>query len=519
MKIYFIILFVFTVNQIIGQPAIQWQKCYGGSGDDRANSIEQTTDGGYIIAGNSQSHDGDVTGNNSNGSLCWIVKIDAIGNIQWQKFLDELYEYSIKQTNDGGYIVAGVGGCIDSICPSYYGAGEYFVVKLDAASNIQWEKWYGGLQSEIATSIEQTIDGGYIVAGHTASYDGDVSGNNYPGFWVIKLDTAGNMQWQKSYGGTYVSWAFSIKQTSDGGYIVAGYTESSDGDVVGKHGGLYSDYWVVKIDSVGIIQWQKCLGGTNLDFAYSITPTNDKGYIVAGYTKSIDGDIIGIHNPSNLDPMDMWVVKLNSYGNIQWQKCLGGNNIDLANSIIQTTDGGYVVAGYTFSIDGDVTGIHSTSYADFWIVKLNNNGNIQWQKCLGGNNYEEAKSIKQTNDGGYIVAGEVFSNNGDVTGNHGSSDYWVVKLANVTEANQISYNNTEINIYPNPCNKEINISLNNNKYETFTLSIIDITGNTVAQLITNSNNYLFNTEKLSKGLYLVKAESTSGVSIVKFNKE
>ena len=181
------------------------------------------------------------------------------------------------------------------------------------------------------------------------------------------------------------------------------------------------DMWVVKLNKNGEIEWQKCLGGSGEDEANSIQQTTDGGYIVAGSTVSDDGDVSDYHGEE-----DMWIVKLDSTGKIEWQKCLGGSNYDYANSIKQTTDGGYIVAVSTVSDDGDVIGNHGS--LDMWIVKLNKNGEIDWQKCLGGSDDDRAFSIQQTTDSGYIVAGKTFSDDGDAIGNHGDYDMWIVKL-------------------------------------------------------------------------------------------
>jgi hypothetical protein len=291
---------------------------------------------------------------------------------------------------------------------------------------ITWRKCLGGSDWDAVIPIQQTSDGGDIVAGVTSSNNGDVSGNHGAyDFWVVKLSSTGSLQWQKCLGGSGSDDAASIQQTSDGGYIVAGSTRSNDGDVSGNHdvSGNYgeSDFWVVKLSSTGSLQWQKCFGGSNWDHAASIQQTSDGGYIVAGSTGSSDGDVSGKHAG-----FDFWVVKLSSTGSLQWQKCLGGSGSDLAASIQQTSDGGYIVAGITSSNNGDVSGNHGAE--DFWVVKLSSTGSLQWQKCFGGSNWDRAYSIQQTSDGGYIVAGMTESNNGDVSGNHGESDIWVVKL-------------------------------------------------------------------------------------------
>ena len=215
--------------------------------------------------------------------------------------------------------------------------------------------------------------------------------------------------------------AKSIIQTSDGGYITAGYSGSRNGDISDPRWG--EDYWIVKLDNTGNTEWQKSLGGTNSETARSILQTSDGGYIVAGHSTSIDGDVSGKHR--QVYP-DYWIVKLDETGNIEWQKSLGGTGSDAANSILQTLDGGYMVAGSSQSNDGDVSGSHGDS--DYWIVKLDETGNIEWQKSLGGKDLDNAQSIIQTSDGGYMAAGWSTSNDGDVSSNYGRFDFWIVKL-------------------------------------------------------------------------------------------
>jgi len=412
--------------------ATQWQKSLGGSNDDETYSIQQTSDGGYIVAGYSDSNDGDVTGNQGDYDY-WVVKLDTngtSGNIVWQKSLggsSSDQANSIQQTFDGGYIVAGLSVSDDSDVTGNHGYGyyDYWVVKLDTSGNILWQKCLGGSSGDEAYSIQQTSDGGYIVAGSSYSNDGNVTGNHgYGDYWIVKLDTNGNIVWQKSLGGSSYDEAHSIQQTSDGGYIVAGYSYSNDGDVTGNHG--YDDYWIVKLDTGGDILWQKSLGGSNADEAFSIQQTSDGDYIVAGYSYSNDGDVTGNHGY-----YDYWIVKLDTSGNIVWQKSLGGSGWDYAHSIQQTSDGGYIVAGTSDSNDGNVTENHG--FWDYWVVKLDTVGNIMWQKSLGGSGFDDARWIQQTSDSGYIIAGRSESIDGNVTENHGSYDYWVVKLAAQTQ--------------------------------------------------------------------------------------
>ncbi|MPR37296.1 hypothetical protein [Salmonirosea aquatica] len=239
-------------------------------------------------------------------------------------------------------------------------------------------------------------------------------------YWVVKLDAAGGIVWQKALGGSGVDVATALTASPDGGYIVVGYTQSTDGDVSGNHGN--SDYWVVKLDAAGGIVWQKALGGTGYDEAKVITASGDGGFVVAGFTYSTDGDVSGNHGNS-----DYWVVKLDSLGSIVWQKALGGTGYDIANALTASDDGGFVVAGFTESNNGDVA--ENQGNADYWVVRLDSLGGIVWQKALGGTDYDDAFAITASDDGGFVVAGFTESNDGDVSGNHGNADYWVVRLS------------------------------------------------------------------------------------------
>lgn len=304
-----------------------------------------------------------------------------------------------------------------------------FTITAQTAPSIQWQKTLGGSNWDQGSSVWQTTDGGSIVAGYSPSTDGNVTGNHGNGdYWVVKLDNNGNIQWQKSLGGSDYDYPYAIQQTRDGGYIVVGESKSNDGDVTGHHGiNAYSDAWIVKLDGSGNIQWQKSLGGSNPDVIYSVHQTSDSGYILAGYSSSTDGDVTG-HMPYNYD--DYWVVKLSSSGTIQWQKSFGGlNSSDVAFSVKQTVDGGYIVAGNSESDTGDAT-VNYGEY-DYWILKLDNSGNLEWQKSLGGSYNDFANAIQPTSDGGYIVAGRSQSNDHDVTWHYGSPinyDAWIVKL-------------------------------------------------------------------------------------------
>ncbi len=432
---------VFT-NQSYAQqsPKIEWQKCYGGSFEELATKIIQTTDGNYVIAGYTESDDGFVSGfhgvsGSSGRNDGWVINLDPTGKILWQRCLggsDEDQVSSVIQTSDGGYAVAGYTSSNDGDVSGNHGGVDAWVVKLDIDGNIQWQKCLGGSGYEIASCIIESKDegSGFLIVGSTTSNDGDVSGrhsghdgtDSTSDLWVVKLSLSGAVQWQKCFGGSGNDQAISVIQTTDHCYAIVGNTNSKDGDVSGLHIGKnsYGDIWIVKLSGSGAIQWQKCLGGSYQEYGQAIIQTSDGGYAVAGQTNSDDGDVSGLHGaPSSFDGMDAWIIKLSSSGNIAWQKCLGGSLPDAANSIIQTHTGDYVIAGETRSNDGDVSGNHAgVMYWDMWVVKIDSARNIIWQKCLGGKDLESAASIIQASDGGYAIAGNTTSNDGDVSGNN-----------------------------------------------------------------------------------------------------
>jgi hypothetical protein len=353
-------------------------------------------------------------------------------SIEWQKSLGGTGEdaaSSIRQTSDGGFIIAGYSRSNDNDVSGNHGGADYWVVKTDATGTIQWQKSLGGTSNDFASDIQQTTDGGYIVNGYSTSIDGDVTGHHGTtknDYWVVKLGAAGTIAWQKSLGGAQDDFGIAIQQTTDGGFVAAGYSKSTDGDVTGHHGGTVSaDYWIVKLSSAGDTLWEKSLGGVSNDYANSIYQTSDGGFIVAGSTASNDGDVSGNHGSS-----DFWIVKLDSTGSIDWKKCLGGSSDDVASSVQQTPDDGYIVAGYTKSNDLDVSGNHGLD--DYWVVKLDAVGDIDWQRAMGGSQYDDGYSIDQTMDNRFVVAGYSSSVNGDVSGYHGGAfwgDYWVAELS------------------------------------------------------------------------------------------
>lgn len=472
MKKHFILFIsILFYYSLLPAQTIEWQKSYGGSSSDIAYCIRQTHEKGYIIGGSASSTNGDVTGNHGLADY-WVVKINAMGLLEWEKSFggsgSEIL-YSIEKTFDRGYIIGGFTQSNDGQVTGSHGGDDYWIVKIDSAGSLQWQKALGGSSMDEAMCVKQTKDKGYIIAGETYSNDGDVSANHGAiDYWIVKLDSAGSMQWQKTLGGSESDNASSILQTADGGYVIAGITMSNDGDVSGNHG--LRDFWVVKLDTIGNIKWQKSFGGSSYDGALYLKQTIDNGFIIVGYTQSNDGDVTGYHGGTAYDG---WVIKIDSTGVLQWQKTLGGSNDDVAQDVEQTNDGGYIIFCYTKSNDGDVTFNHGKY--DYWIIKLDSSGNIQGEKTFGGTNDEMPHSILKTDDGNYIMAGLSNSTDGDVTGNHGSWDYWIVKIS--ADLGMVDYaENYEMSFFPNPTSDIINIQTPQLFGKTKKLEIYDCMG-------------------------------------------
>jgi hypothetical protein len=406
---------------IVNQMA--WQKALGGTDSDIGAAITLSSDGGYLVAGYTSSPDGDVANNYGNFDF-WIVKLNADRTIAWQKVLGGSGDdraNSIVALTDGGCVVAGYTTSTDGEVTGNHGRSDYWIVKLDAGGKIVWKSVFGGLLYDEATSVVSNPDGGYTVAGYSSSSNGNVL-NNRGGYdyWIIWLDANGALINQKNYGGSGDDLARSLITTPDGGYLVAGSTSSINGNVTGNHGA--DDYWVLKLNAAGSIEWQKALGGTGTDYAHSIVAASDGSSLIAGYTKSTDGDVTGNHGKD-----DYWIVKLNANGTMAWQKTLGGSGTDQAFAITPAKDGGCAVAGMATSLDGDVTGNHGAG--DSWIVRLNAGGSVVWKKALGGTFVETTYDIA-TIGNSFITAGYTHSADGDVSGGHGTSkvDFWLFKI-------------------------------------------------------------------------------------------
>jgi hypothetical protein len=455
----------------------------------------------------------------------WIAKLNSLGSLLWQHCLGGSLDdigYTIIQTNDSGFAICGLASSNDGDIIGNHGGQDLLIIKFDRFGNIEWKKIYGGSMDDAAYSIREIDNDGYLLVGKTYSNDGNVSGLHDTSVstcdaWVLKLNGIGNIDWQKCLGGLRNDFGLD-GQKSNGGYIINGWTFSNDGNVSGNNGGA-GDAWVVKLDLQGNFLWQKCLGGSASDAGNKFVQSSDSGYVFMDWTYSNDSNVSGNHGSR-----DIWIVKTDSSGDIVWQKCLGGTNFDVGSYIDATNDGGFVIAGATKSNDGDVSGLHlfTPQVNDFWIVKFDSIGTIEWQKCLGSIYEEFANSIHQTSDSGFILAGITYclNNDGDVSGAHGSGDYWVVKLIPApVGVEEISNNPCGVSLFPNPSTNQI--ILESKKSPIINIEIFNLVG----ELIYSKNESIKSMKKtigisqLPSGLYFVKIQTEKGKANLKFIKE
>ncbi|MBP9882139.1 MAG: T9SS type A sorting domain-containing protein [Chitinophagales bacterium] len=410
---------VFFTSMVNAQaPAIEWQNTIGGTGYEFLYFAEQTTDGGYILGGYSISGISSDKAEESIGAEdYWVVKLNAAGDVEWENTIgggNTDFLWTMDQTADGGFILGGrsiSGGGVGDKSESKIGNDDYWVVKLNAAGVVEWENTIGGLGYDLLFTVSQTIDGGYIIGGTS---DSNISGDKTEArvgntdIWVLKLNSSGSIVWQNDIGGLMNENIYSIEETQDGGFIIGGYSDSGISGDKTEANIGFTDYWVVKLDSAGGVVWDNTIGGSSGDQLYSLQETDDGSYIVAGVSSS---GISGDKTEVSKGGSDYWIMKLSTSGSIIWQKTYGGLGSDLlySNSITQTNDGGYIVGGYSISGNGgDKTEANNGSW-DSWILKLDGAGNIEWQNTIGGPGSDYIFTAQQTQDGGYILGGYSYS--------------------------------------------------------------------------------------------------------------
>ncbi len=404
-----------------------WFTNYGGTNSEVARSIAETPDGGTIILGHSLSDDGEV-GDNFGGVDFWLVKTDANGALEWERNYGGSSTdngKSILTTSDGGYLICGETFSNDGEVGGTAGSFDFWVLKVDAFGNIQWNRLYGGSSAENLEKVESTPDGGYILVGTTSSANGDINTNQgLSDGWILKIDNMGTVEWSRTLGGSLEDALSFVQNTNDGGYIVAGNSFSSDGIIGTNNGSL--DAIVYKLDALGNIQWGRNFGGSDLDYALCVRQTVDGGYIVSGVSNSSDGDFL-----TNKGASDTFVIKLNADGSTDWIKTYGGTAEDEGSNILCYPDGTYIMVANTFSFDFDIN--RNNGLGDIWMVRLQNDGTIATEDNFGGSMTEFIYDARFAPDGSILLCGFSESNNGNLPGNNGQGDFWAARFGVPTD--------------------------------------------------------------------------------------
>lgn len=396
----FIFIFTIFINTLSEATAatgsdVVWTQTYGGSQNDGANCVSNTSDGGYILTG--------YTGSYSNGiSRVWLLKTDNKGDEQWNKTYgigNGDVGYSVKQTTDGGYAIAGYTTSPETNYTKIY------LTKTDSTGTLLWNKTFGGDRNNVGYYLAQTNDGGFIITGFTYSY-----GNGSMDAYLVKTDSMGNLQWNRTYGGSAMDCSHFVIQTADGGYAITGYTKSygnKGGDAFGEGA---EDLWLLKTDKNGNELWNRTYGGIEYDDGFSVLQNQNGGYTIAGATQSF----------SSNNTVQPYLLKTDSVGNLLWNKTYLGEVDSSIFSMDRSSDGGYLLAGTIFT---------KNNSADLVVIRTDAEGNKLWANAYGGMEDDYGYSVSPSSDGGFVIAGDTMSRG------YGGQDMILMKIADNASTN------------------------------------------------------------------------------------
>jgi hypothetical protein len=464
--ISFVWLFLKT-NLMAQAPDTQWEKKIGGNLSDWGASVQQTFDGGYIITGGTRFV--------ATHYQVFLVKTNADGDTMWTKAFggtgrDE--GLAVQQTADSGYIVFANKPILGGV------SWDVSLIRTDIYGDTLWTRSFGDSAYDLLNDGIQTTDSGFVFTGYTESLNtGSID------TWFVKTDTNGDTLWTRTFGGAQAEQGKAVQQTTDGGYIIAGYTAS--------FGSGSPDFWLIKTDDSGDTLWTKAYGGSDWDICYSVQQTSDGGYIATGSSASFSGE------------HDVWLIKTDTNGDTLWTKIFGGSEEDQGRSVKQTSDNGYIIAGFTESF--------GNASREGWLIRTDVNGDSLWSRIYGSENWDQFRSVAVTPEGNYIITGDFES----VT-DPGQTDLWLVKtvqdVSGINENQTAVINNYHLNQnYPNPFNPTTKITFTLPKPEQVTLSVYNTLGQKVATLLdtkmnAGSHDVEFNASDLPSGIYFYRIQ-------------
>jgi hypothetical protein len=416
-------------DEIINTGSLDFVQTIGGSKNDALFSVEKTTDGGYIVAGFTQSNNGDINTKTNESYDFWISKFSSKNILEWQKTFGGSKEdraADIIQTRDTGFAVLGFSKSSDLDVSVNGGAQDFWLIKLSNSGNLLWERSFGFSGADYGTTLLETKDGGFLITGVLDVSASGGEGNSkltatrHAGgdYWTIKTNNVGTVQWSRFFGGSLSELPLGIVETADNNFIIAGSSDSTDFNVKNNKGTY--DFWLIKISSTGNLIWEKSFGGSNIDEARAITTTNDGNFIVVGDTRSSDVDV-----SNNNGAADVWIIKFTTDGNLIWEKTIGGSSFDVARSVSKTKDNGFIIAGSSRSLDN---GFENKGQNDALILKIDQNGKLLWKKTIGGSEIDFLYDIVELNNTGIIAVGESSSSDKDISKNKGFTDALIIQI-------------------------------------------------------------------------------------------
>ena len=531
-------LLILASSTSITAQKILWEKSLGGKHAEYLYDAIATPDYGFILAGSSLSDKNGSKDESNKGDLdYWLWKMDEKGNLEWQKSFGgnkvDLLQ-SVALTYDGGFILGGTSssdkGTIKT--DACKGQEDFWIIKLNAKGQEMWQKTIGGSGMEKLLSIAPTKDGGYILGGTSSSDRNDTKGIDDPygkwenskgnlDYWVVKLDSEGTVEWQKTLGGKYHDELKSIHQTLDGGFILGGYSNSPvSGNKTAPNFGL-GDYWVVKLNEDGNVQWQQTYGGDGDDNLFSLIPTKDGGYLLGGNSNS---GATNSKSKTNKSGTDFWVIKVDAIGFIQWQDTYDFGKYDVLTSLVENKDGSFLIGGYAQSELGNKQKTTSKTVkadkegiSDYIALKIDAEGKERWSKTVGSKGDEVLRKLLETRDGGYLLAG---TSNGGI-----SRDKKTAKGGNdfwvVKLRDKEKEENERITLeaIPNPASSFTNVIITF-EYKEGTATLYDLSGRSLQTIaITGERTVPIELNGLPQGIYVIEIKTDTEKGGVKVIKK
>ncbi|MDD5528685.1 MAG: T9SS type A sorting domain-containing protein [bacterium] len=458
MKRYLIILIIITgTNLFASAPDTLWTRTYGGKSAS-AYFVKQTQDGGFVIVSRTDSNNIYLIRTNSSGDTLWTKTFGKISNNGG---------FSVQQTSDCGFIIAG----------NTYSGKDVCLIKTDSLGDTLWSRSYGGTDSDYGECVQQTQDGGFVIVGGTYSFG--TGAPDYQNFYFIKTDSSGNTLWTKTYGGIYDDVGFSVQQTQDGGFIISGMTKAYYGPGEG-------DVYLIRTTSSGDVIWTKTFGVSGYDGGTSVQSVSGGmgGFIVLGYS-----ELLGAGKG------DIYFIRTNSSGNTIWTKTYGGTEYDEGWAFQQTSDSGFIISGMTTSF--------GAGGGDIYLIKINSSGDTLWTKTIGGTGYDAGRSIQQTSDSGFIIAGS-----------GAGCGVYLIKLGKEVgvEEEQLPVVSGEWSVNIKTIKDKICLSVPNNYYTNTLITIYDLCGrlqSTVYNGILSKGDYTFTPKIKKNGVYFVQLKTNN----------